>query len=208
MDPKILSRILESLSSSIKDAIGLSAFTAIGLQQVRREAAIRATPRSLTDQAKKRLRKIPFASQSLFGGKVDAIYKENTETYRGTLVHKAITNQAKSQNSSSQIHKPKSDPKKTAGPKSQPLNNREGKQFSQTPRSARCGHIQRGSGSRGRAGPPLPESSEEVTPLPLPLPHIQVGERLAHFAQNWQKVTNNKWVLSLVKTGYRIPFIE
>ena len=57
-------------------------------------------------------------------------------------------------------------------------------------------------------GPPLPESSEEVTPLPLPLPHIQVGGRLAHFAQNWQKVTNNKLVLSLVKTGYRIPFIE
>ena len=57
-------------------------------------------------------------------------------------------------------------------------------------------------------GPPLPESSEEVAPLPLPLPHIQVGGRLAHFAQNWQKVTNNKWVLSLVRTGYRIPFIE
>ena len=31
---------------------------------------------------------------------------------------------------------------------------------------------------------------------------------MAHFAENWQKVTNNKWVLSLVKTGYRIPFIE
>ena len=151
MDPKILSRILESLSSSIKDAIGPSAFTAIGLQQVRREAAIRTAPRSLTDQAKKRLRKIPFASQSLFGGKVDEIYKENTETNRGTLVHKAISNQAKSQNSSSQIHKPKSDQKKTTGPKSQPLSNREGKQFSQTPRSVHGGHFQRGSGSRGRA---------------------------------------------------------
>ena len=139
MDPKILSRILESLSS------------AIGLQQVRREAAIRAAPRSLTDQAKKRLRKIPFASQSLFGVKVDEIYKENTETNRGTLVHKAISNQAKSQNSSSQIHKPKSDQKKTTGPKSQPLSNREGKQFSQTPRSVRGGHFQRGSGSRVRA---------------------------------------------------------
>ena len=151
MDPKILSRILESLSSSIKDAIGLSAFTAIGLQQVRRDAAIRAAPRSLADQAKKRLRKTPFASQSLFGGKVDETYKENTETNRGTLVHKAISNQAKSQNSSSQIHKPKSDQKKTTGPKSQPLSNRERKQFSQTPRSARGGHFQRGSGSRGRA---------------------------------------------------------
>ena len=31
---------------------------------------------------------------------------------------------------------------------------------------------------------------------------------MAHFAENWQKVSNNKWVLSLVKTGYRIPFIE
>ena len=76
MDPKILSRILESLSSSIKDAIGLSTFTAIGLQQVRREAAIRAAPRSLTDQAKKRLRKIHFASQSLFCGKVDEFTKK------------------------------------------------------------------------------------------------------------------------------------
>ena len=85
MDSKILSRILESLSSSIKDAIGLSTFTAIGLQQVPREAAICAAPRSLTDQAKKRLRKIPFASQSLFGGKVDEIYKENTETIQCTL---------------------------------------------------------------------------------------------------------------------------
>ena len=82
---------------------------------------------------------------------MDEIYKENTETNQGTLVHKAITNQAKSQNSSSQIHKPKPDPKKTAGPKSQPLSNREGKQFSQTLRSACGGHIQRGSGSRGRA---------------------------------------------------------
>ena len=53
MDPKILSRILESLSSSIKDAIDLSTFTAIGLQQVWWEAAICAAPRSLTDQAKK-----------------------------------------------------------------------------------------------------------------------------------------------------------
>ena len=51
---------------------------------------------------------------------MDEIYKENTETNRGTLVHKAISNQAKSQNSSSQIHKPKSDQKKTTGPKSQP----------------------------------------------------------------------------------------
>ena len=57
-------------------------------------------------------------------------------------------------------------------------------------------------------GPPLPKSTEDVIPLPLPLPHIQVGGRLAHFAQNWQRVTNNKWVLSLVKTGYRILFIE
>ena len=57
-------------------------------------------------------------------------------------------------------------------------------------------------------GPPPPKSTEDVTPLPLPLPHIQVGGRLAHFAQNWQKVTSNKWVLSLVKTAYRIPFIE
>ena len=56
--------------------------------------------------------------------------------------------------------------------------------------------------------PPSLENTEVLTPLPLPLPNIPVGERLAHFAQNWAKITDDKWVLSLVRKGYRIPFLK
>ena len=54
--------------------------------------------------------------------------------------------------------------------------------------------------------PPPLRNTEVPSPLPLPLPNILVGGRLAHFAQNWAKITDNEWVLSLVRKGYRIPF--
>ena len=56
--------------------------------------------------------------------------------------------------------------------------------------------------------PPPVRNTEVQAPLPLPLPNILVGGRLAHFAQNWAKITDDKWVLSLVRNGYRIPFLE
>ena len=56
---------------------------------------------------------------------------------------------------------------------------------------------------------PLPLRNTEIqSPLPLPLPNIPVGGRLAHFAQNWAKITDDEWVLSLIRKGYRIPFQE
>ena len=56
---------------------------------------------------------------------------------------------------------------------------------------------------------PLPlRNTEFPTPLPLPLPNIPVGGRLAHFAQNWAEITDDKWVLSLVRKGNRIRFLE
>ena len=56
--------------------------------------------------------------------------------------------------------------------------------------------------------PPPLENTEVLTPLPLPLPNIPVGGRLVHFAQNWAKITDDEWVLSLVRKGYRIPFLK
>ena len=56
---------------------------------------------------------------------------------------------------------------------------------------------------------PRPARKTEVqAPLPLPLPNIPVGGRLAHFAQDWAKITDDKWVLSVIRAGYRIPFLE
>ena len=63
------------------------------------------------------------------------------------------------------------------------------------------------------SAPPIEEfpparKTEVHTPLPLPLPNIPVGGRLAHFAQDWAKITDDKWVLSVIRDGYRIPFLE
>ena len=59
-----------------------------------------------------------------------------------------------------------------------------------------------------RDEPPPLRNTEVPTPLPLPVPNIPVGGRLAHFAQSWAEITDDKWVLSLVRKGYRIPFLE
>ena len=56
--------------------------------------------------------------------------------------------------------------------------------------------------------PPPLRNTEVQSPLPLPLPNIPEGGRLAHFAQNWARITDEEWVLSLVRKGYRIPFLE
>ena len=56
--------------------------------------------------------------------------------------------------------------------------------------------------------PPPLGNTENQSPLPLPLPSIPVGGRLAIFAQNWAEITDDEWVLSLKRKGYRIPFKE
>ena len=56
--------------------------------------------------------------------------------------------------------------------------------------------------------PHLPQNID-VQPFPLPvLPHpdIPVGRRLAHFVERWEELTDNKWVLSIVRNGFKIPF--
>ena len=56
--------------------------------------------------------------------------------------------------------------------------------------------------------PPPIRNIEVHTLLPLLLPNIPVGGRLAHFAQNWAEITDDKWVLSVVRKGYRILFLK
>ena len=56
--------------------------------------------------------------------------------------------------------------------------------------------------------PHLPQNFE-VQPFPLPVlprPDIPVGGRLAHFVEQWEELTNNKWVLSIVRNRFKIPF--
>ncbi len=50
------------------------------------------------------------------------------------------------------------------------------------------------------SGLPLP-----TLPHP-PLPQVPVGGRLAHFVDKWEEITDDTYVLSIVRKGYVIPF--
>ena len=78
MDSKVLLEILKSMSMAVTDAMSLATAQTLGLQQMRREAAIESAPKgSLTTEAKRKLRLTPLTSKLLFGGQVSDIYKEN-----------------------------------------------------------------------------------------------------------------------------------
>ena len=96
MDTKVLLEILKSMSGAITDAMSIATAQTLGLQQLRREAAIDLAPRgSLTEKAKRKLRLSPFTSKLLFDGQVGAIYKENMGENQETLIRNAVSYQAK-----------------------------------------------------------------------------------------------------------------
>ena len=38
-------------------------------------------------------------------------------------------------------------------------------------------------------------------------PEIPVGGRLKHFYQKWKQITEDQWVLDIIKKGYKIEFL-
>ena len=96
MDLRVLMEILKSMSMAITDAMSIATVQTLGLQQMRREAAIESAPKgSLTSEAKRKFRLALFTSKLLLDGRIDAVYKENVAETHETLVKKAIINQAK-----------------------------------------------------------------------------------------------------------------
>ena len=39
-------------------------------------------------------------------------------------------------------------------------------------------------------------------------PEIPVGGRLTHFLTEWESITSDKWVLDLIREGYKLEFIR
>ena len=107
MDSKVLLEILKSMSGAVTEAMSIATAQTLGLQQLRREAAIDSAPRgSLTEEAKRKLRLSSFSSKLLFEGQVGAIYKENMAENQETLIRIAVSYQAKPNWSSSSSKKP------------------------------------------------------------------------------------------------------
>ena len=152
MDSKVLFEILKSMSRAVTDAMSIVTAQTLGLQQLRREAAIESAPKGfLTDEAKRKLRLSSFTSKHLFfDGQVGTIYKENMTENQETLIRNAVS-QAKPNPSSSSSKKSKSKSgKKKFRPQETPK-----KDFSlPAPRPPKGGTSYRGSSSRGRGGGP------------------------------------------------------
>ena len=152
MDTRVLSKLLESISIAIKDAMSISTVQSLAIQQTRREAAISSASKPLNDMAKQKLRAAPLNSSSLFGGRIDEIYRENTDSNREDLVNNAASQLSKLAKFSS-FAKPKSKPKKKKNlPKEQEAPKPRPTSYSQPSRSRGGNNSNRGS--RGRGGGP------------------------------------------------------
>ena len=152
MDSKVLLEILKSMSMAVTDAMSIATAQTLGLQQMRREAAIESAPKgSLTTEAKRKLRLTPLTSKLLFGGQISDIYKENVTENQERLVKKAVNYQAKPNPPAVSSRKPKAKSGKNK-PKTQETPKKDFPFV--PPRPPRGRNAPRGSGSRGRgAGP-------------------------------------------------------
>ena len=151
MDSKILFEILKSMSRAVTDAMSIVTAQTLGLQQLRREAAIESAPKGfLTDEAKRKLRLSSFTSKLLFDGQVGTIYKENTDENQQLLIRNAV-NQVKPNPSSSSTKKSKT----KSGKKKSNSQETPKKDFTfPAPRAPKEGQSSRGSSSKGRGGGP------------------------------------------------------
>ena len=151
MDSKTLFEIIKSMSRVVTDAMSIATAQALGLQQLRREAAITSAPKGfLTDEAKRKLRLSSFTSKLLFDGQVASICKENTDENQQLLIRNAVSIQGKPvPSSSTRKSKSKSGKKK---PTSQETPKKD---FTfPVPRTPKKGPSSRVSSFRGRGGGP------------------------------------------------------
>ena len=56
--------------------------------------------------------------------------------------------------------------------------------------------------------PPKLHDNDMLPPLSRPRKDPPVGGRLAHFQNRWGEITEDSWVLSVVRKGYKIPFVN
>ena len=39
-------------------------------------------------------------------------------------------------------------------------------------------------------------------------PKIPIGSRLSHFLKEWEQITQDRWILSIIREGYKLEFLQ
>ena len=207
LDAPVLKKML-TLVNCLKHSSLMAVLLAVELLQAWRESAIDKS-KILTDSAKDKLRTVPIAAESLFRGQVAEIQKYNSESQQQNLIASSLARGNKSALSNFRI-------------------------LSAQPRNLTIGvllYLDHLSNVREVAQeeandvevlvfvegvimpspeevPPTIPINETLSPLPRPQRDLPVGGRLAHFQKRWEDITEDSWVLSVIRKRYKIPFIR
>ena len=199
------SRLLEAVAKSMKHAAAMSTLLAMELFQARRDLAL-ASSKLLLENSSYELRNAPVNSKTLFGDKIKEVAKANYEAQQQRFLASSSSNtpvqQQKTPYLAPRAFKIPKQPNKPSRPKqTQPY--RPKTQTQSLASSTRKDFLKKSRVVTPNSSPPLnlPPQSSESQPFPLPVlprPDIPVGGRLALFVGQWEKLTDNKWVLSVV----------
>ena len=206
LDAPMLKRLLSSIVSCLKHSSFMAVILTVELLQARTEAAIERS-KILTEATKNKLRSFPIFSEFLFGGQVAALQKSNSESQQQSFIASSVAQS--SQASSSRFKIPKR-PNKSSDHRDsssfRPPNRRDRGGPRRGPRRGgsgsrgRCQHIP----SRGGASNVTRQwyASSTVPSSKGPSSRRTVGPLSKSLGRN------NKWVLSVVRKGYKIPFVN
>ena len=143
LDAPVLKKMLTSLVNCLKHSSSMAVLLAVELLQARRESAIDKS-KILTDSAKDKLRTVPIAAESLFGGQVAEIQKSNSESQQQNFIASSLARGNKSALSNFRIPKRPAKKPDNRGPSlSRPPKQRERS-------GSRRGQRRGGSSFRGR----------------------------------------------------------
>ena len=214
MSVAALSRLLEAVAKSIKHATAMYTLLTTEIFQARRDAAL-ASSKLLLDNSTYWLRNAPINSKTLFDGRIKEIAKSNFEAQQQRfLASTSIQSQSHSFKppTQSRAFKVPKYPAKQTTSRPKPTQSYRSEINLRVHLLKLKRIIPRGPGTSVSSPPlnlPLPPQDYEGPPFPLPallLSDIPVGGRLAHFVEKWEEITDNKWVLSILRHGFRIPF--
>ena len=205
MSVPALLRLLEAIAKSIKHAMAMSTILAKEIFQARHDGVL-ATSKILLDSFNHELRNAPINSKTLFGNKIKEVAKGNFEAQQQRFlatssVATTVQQQKVTYLAPPVFKRPKQQTKPSRPQQTPPYSP---KSQTQSYSSSRKEYAKREVEIRNSSPPlskPRPPQNSEVQPFPLPVlprPKIPVGGRLVHFVEQWEEMTDNKWVLCII----------